>query len=222
MDNTVFMDVGCTLLWSETPSFSRVVGVHNEILHFLFFSSVGAFCIHLACWPFPIKHFHAVWQWQQVQKSAWVYFLFPALRQALRLGPDQRHWHCHYWHFIDSSQNVEAKAKCLLYQESHAAWKLHYGKPWSRRAAAGLVGNNAIVCTSVRKRLHESLSRPAFGKPKGLRWGTLTNKYALRTDPFRTCLNQACFSFGLSRFHAVKRSILQRLSVSVWCVSVWK
>ena len=29
-------------------------------------------------------------------------------------APIKSHWHCHYWHLIDSSQDVGAKAKCLL------------------------------------------------------------------------------------------------------------
>ena len=59
----------------------------------------------------------------------------------------------------------------LLSDGLHDMKKLHYQNPLSRSAAAGTVGNTALVCmstvrTSVRKWFHTLPSHPTFSEPQ--------------------------------------------------------
>ena len=103
-------------------------------------------------------------------------------------APIRGYWH-YYWHFVISSQNVKAKAKCLSCQEfmlgllsavvTFTPWQTLLLKSpkseciccWGDRQHCTCT----TVCTGVGKWLHILPSHAALGEPQGFSWGTLTN-----------------------------------------------
>ena len=99
----------------------------------------------------------------------------------LCLWPIRGQWNCHYWHFIVTSHNVEAKAKinvsCVKSPASgllsaiiiFMKWQTSLLKSQSRSAAAGVAGNTALVWmyNGVEKWLQLLPSHPKSSEPHG-------------------------------------------------------